>query len=141
MVERCNRTLLDMLATAAHNTIHQTAWDLYIQKVCLAYNSSIHSSTEFSPLFSYVWAGSEIADRLMYRSNPIEQTTLPEYVQKLKDGLENAYFLVREQCESEHKKLRVLMMRRSTINHLPVVSHQLHREVSSENFIIRGRVH
>ena len=40
----------------------------------------------------------------MYRSNPIEQTTLPEYVQKLKDGLENAHFLVREQCESEHKK-------------------------------------
>ena len=40
----------------------------------------------------------------MYRSNPIEQTTLPEYVQKLKDSLEKAYFLVREQCESEHKK-------------------------------------
>eukprot|EP00731_Ephydatia_muelleri_P014191 Em0007g1501a len=61
MVERCNRTLLDMLATTAHN--YPSDWDLYIRK-----------------------------------------TTLPEYVQKLKDGLENAYCLVRERCEAEHKR-------------------------------------
>eukprot|EP00731_Ephydatia_muelleri_P019301 Em0012g126a len=61
MVERFNRTLLDMLATTAHN--HPSDWDLYIRK-----------------------------------------TTLPEYVQKLKDGLENAYCLVRERCEAEHKR-------------------------------------
>eukprot|EP00731_Ephydatia_muelleri_P014212 Em0007g1522a len=48
--------------------------------------------------------GREVKLPIDYRSNPIEQTTLPEYVQKLKDGLEKAYFLVREQCESEHKK-------------------------------------
>ena len=47
MVKRFNRTLLDMLATTAHN--HPSDWDLYIRKVCLAYNSSIHSSTGFSP--------------------------------------------------------------------------------------------
>ena len=35
---------------------------------------------------------------LMYGSN---RTTLPEYVQKLKDGLENAYCLVRERCERQ----------------------------------------
>ena len=29
---------------------------------------------------------------------------VPEYVQKLKDGLENAYCLVRERCEAEHKR-------------------------------------
>ena len=51
-------TLLDMLATTAHN--HPSDCDLYIRKFCLAYNSSIHSSTG---IFSYVWAGSEIADR------------------------------------------------------------------------------
>ena len=97
MVKRFNRTLLDMLATTAHN--HPSDWDLYIRKFCLVYNSSIHSSTGFSPFFSYVWAGSEIADR---GSNPIEQTTLPEYV--LKDALGNAYCLVRERCEAEHKR-------------------------------------
>eukprot|EP00731_Ephydatia_muelleri_P020755 Em0013g482a len=61
MVERFNRTLLDLLATTAHN--HPSDWDLYIRK-----------------------------------------TTLPEYVQKLKDGLENAYCLVRERCEAEPKR-------------------------------------
>ena len=86
MVERFNRTILDMLATTAHN--HPSDWDLYIRKVCLAYNSSIHSSTGFSPFFLMFGREVKLPIDLMYGSNPIEQTTLPEYVQKLKDGLE-----------------------------------------------------
>ena len=102
MVERFNRTLLDMLATTAHN--HPSDWDLYIRKVCLAYNSSIHSSTGFSPFFLMFGREVKLPIDLMYGSNPFEQTTLPEYAQKRKDGLENAYCLGRERCEAEHKR-------------------------------------
>ena len=101
MVERFNRTLLDMLATTAH---HPSDWDLYIWKVCLAYNSSTHSSTGFRTFFLMFGREVKLPIDLMYGSNPIEQATLPEYVQKLKDGLENAYCLVRERCEAEHKR-------------------------------------
>ena len=44
----------------------------------------------------------------MYGSYPQEQTTAIEYVQKLKDGLRDAYSLVRERCEAEHKKQKSL---------------------------------
>ncbi|KAL5517635.1 hypothetical protein EMCRGX_G003217 [Ephydatia muelleri] len=43
MVERFNQTLLDMLSTAVGN--HQADWQQHIRKLCLAYNSSVHSST------------------------------------------------------------------------------------------------
>ena len=49
MVERFNRTLLDMLATTIGN--HQADWQHHISKLCLAYNLSIHSTTGFSPFF------------------------------------------------------------------------------------------
>eukprot|EP00731_Ephydatia_muelleri_P037037 Em0384g2a len=49
MVERFNRTLLDMLSTAVGN--HQADWQQHIRKLCLAYNSSVHSSTGFTPFF------------------------------------------------------------------------------------------
>ena len=69
IVERFNRTLLDMLATTAHN--HPSDWDLYIRKVCLAYNSSIHSSTGFSPFFLMFGREVKLPIDLMYGSNPI----------------------------------------------------------------------
>ena len=75
MVERFNRTLSDMLATTAHN--HPSDWDFYIRKVCLAYNSSIHSSTGFSPFFLMFGREVKLPIDVMYGSNPIEQTTLP----------------------------------------------------------------
>ena len=49
MVERFNRTLLDMLSTAVGN--RQADWQQHICKLCLDYNCSIHSSTGFTPFF------------------------------------------------------------------------------------------
>ena len=43
MVERFNRTLLDMLATAVGD--NPADWENYIHKLCFAYNTSVHSST------------------------------------------------------------------------------------------------
>ena len=104
MVERFNRTLLDMLATTAHN--HPS--DLYIRKVCLAYNSSSHSTIGFSPFFLMFGHEVKLPVDLMYGSNPQEQTTAIEYVQKLKDGLRDAYSQVHELCEAEHKRQKSL---------------------------------
>ena len=49
MVERFNRTLLDMLSTTVGD--HPSNWEHNLRKVCLAYNSSVHASTGFSPFF------------------------------------------------------------------------------------------
>lgn len=46
-VERQNRTLQDMLATFASE--HRDDWDLWIDSVVFAYNTSCHQSTGYSP--------------------------------------------------------------------------------------------
>ncbi len=49
MVERLNRTLKDQLAKYICES--EGEWDKYLPQVELAYNSSVHSSTGFSPFF------------------------------------------------------------------------------------------
>ena len=49
VVEQFNRTLLDMLATTTGNHPHD--WEIHLRKVCLAYNTSVHSTTGYSPFY------------------------------------------------------------------------------------------
>ena len=47
LVERQNRTFKSMQACYVHN--NHSNWDLYLQAVAFAYNTSIHSTTGYSP--------------------------------------------------------------------------------------------
>ena len=49
MVERFNRTLLNMLATTAEK--HPFDWESQLRPLCLAYNTSVHPTTGYSPFF------------------------------------------------------------------------------------------
>ncbi len=49
MVERFNRTLLAMLSTCIEK--HPFEWEDHLRKVCLAYNTSTHSTTGHTPFF------------------------------------------------------------------------------------------
>ena len=48
-IERFNRTLLNMLSTCLDH--HNSDWDMYVSKVCMAYNSSVQSTTGYSPFY------------------------------------------------------------------------------------------
>eukprot|EP00731_Ephydatia_muelleri_P007461 Em0003g1709a len=106
MVERFNRTLLDMLSTAVGN--HQADWQQHIRKLCLAYNSSVHSSTGFTPFFLMFGRQAKLPIDLMYGTNQMEPNTTSEYARCLKDALQEAYALVRERCQAEHKRQKEL---------------------------------
>ena len=49
LVECFNRTLLSMLATSTEN--HPFDWEQQLRKVCMAYNTSVQSSTGFTPFY------------------------------------------------------------------------------------------
>ena len=49
LVERFNRTLLNMLATTAKD--NSLNWEQYLHPVCFAYNTSTHSSTGLTPFY------------------------------------------------------------------------------------------
>ena len=106
MVERFNRTLLDMLATTTRN--HPDDWEHYVRKVCMAYNSSVHSSTGFSPFFLMFGREAKLPVDLMYGSNPTEAKPVSDYALQLKMSLQSAYSLVREQCKAEHRRQKAL---------------------------------
>eukprot|EP00731_Ephydatia_muelleri_P037157 Em0403g6a len=108
MVERFNRTLLDMLSTAVDN--HQADWQQHIRKLCLAYNSSVHSSTGFTPFFLMFGRQAKLPIDLMYGTNQMEPNTTSEYARCLKDALQEAYALVRERCQTEHKRQKELKL-------------------------------
>ena len=71
----------------------------------MAYHSSVHSSTGFSPFF--LMFGHEPVD-LMYESNLMETKTVSGYALQLKRGLQNAYALVREHCKADHRRQKAL---------------------------------
>ena len=94
MVERFNRTLQDMLAIAVGN--YPADWEVYIRKLCFAYNTSVHSSTGYSPFFLMFGRQATIPIDLMFPLDKEQQKEVPEYVHQLREGLQAAYSLVRE---------------------------------------------
>ena len=64
LVEEFNRTLLDMLATTTKN--HPFDWEDQLRKVCMAYNTSVHSSTRFTPFYLMFGCQANLPIDLMY---------------------------------------------------------------------------
>ncbi|KAL5471624.1 hypothetical protein EMCRGX_G029761 [Ephydatia muelleri] len=101
MGERFNRTLLDMLATTVNN---QSDWDQCIRKLCMTYNSSVHSSTGYTPFYLMFGRQARLPVDLMYGTGPSDSFTAGEYATELRNALHNAYAVVREKCNAEHKR-------------------------------------
>ena len=94
MVERFNRTLISMLALFVED--NQANWDVLLPYVMLAYRSSVHSSTEFTP-YKVVF-GQEIilpVDLMLNLSGGERFPTATEYVSRLADTLSTVIGAVR----------------------------------------------
>ena len=101
LVERFNRTLLDMLATTTRR--HPFDWETQIRKVCMAYNTSVHSSTGFTPFYLMFGREARLPIDLMYGTGNNDITTT-EYATQLKKGLEDAYECAREKLGASHER-------------------------------------
>ena len=99
LVERFNRTLIGMLAATVEE--HPGDWDKHLRAVCMAYNTSVHPSTGFSPFFMMFGRQAKIPLDLVYGSTPTEEVTYPEHVRRIKSTLEEAYSRVREHMDTK----------------------------------------
>ncbi|KRZ64276.1 hypothetical protein T08_7923, partial [Trichinella sp. T8] len=82
-----NRTLLDMLAKASID--HPEDWDVYLDRVLLAYRTSVHCTTGATP--SRVLFGRELrlpVDLMYGVPTDAQVRSAGEYVQHLRRDLE-----------------------------------------------------
>ena len=110
LVERLNRTLLSMLAATVHE--HPGDWDKKLRLVCMAYNTSVHQSTGFSPFFLLFGRQARLPVDLAYGTAPMEEMTTQEYVRNLRQTLEEAYSTVRNRTGAGLERQKELYNRK-----------------------------
>ena len=89
LVERFNRTLINMLAATVHD--HLTQWESHLKKMCMAYNTSVHPSTGFSPFYLMFGRDAKLPVDIVYGCAPEEPLPQHEYARRLKDTLQKAF--------------------------------------------------
>ena len=103
VVERFNRTLLDMLATTTGNHPHD--WEIHLRKVCLAYNTSVHSTTGYSPFYLMFGRQARLPiDIMCGTTKPSTNTTYGDFASRMQHTLEEAYDTARGRTKAKHER-------------------------------------
>lgn len=101
LIERFNRTLLQMLATCVDK--HPFEWEEYVKKVCMAYNTSTQATTGYSPFFLMFGRKPRLPIDVMY-GIPNDTSTLPTFVRKLKHTLTEAFDAARSNVSVQQER-------------------------------------
>ena len=89
LVERFNRTLLDMLATAATN--YPFDWQ-HLCPLCMAYNTSVHTTTGYSPFYLMFGRQARMPINIAYgQLQPSETPSPAAYASELHRRLQDVY--------------------------------------------------
>ena len=102
LVERCNRTLQDMIATTISE--HPFDWEEALPKVQMAYNLSVHSTTGYSPFFLTYGREARLPVDIVYGTQSLASSTVDTYAQKSCKLLEESFNRVREHLLAGHQK-------------------------------------
>ena len=89
-----------MLATTIND--HPASWEEHLQKVIMAYNTSVQATTGYSPFFLMFGREARLPVDLMYGSTPSSTTIVTEYAAQLSATLRNAYACARDNSLTEH---------------------------------------
>ena len=137
LVERFNRTLLDMLATCSKD--HPFNWEQQIRKVCMAYNTSVHPSTGFTPFYLMFGRQARLPVDIMFGTSKPQSQSPNEYAATLKKQLTSAFDMAHKQMGRQHmrqkefydKKLHGQPYQKGDLVwlHSPVVKRGQHRKL------------
>ena len=107
VIERMNRTLQNMLAKCVEED--QRDWSMKLPYVMMAYRSSVHESTGFSPQFLVQGRELTLPIDVMY-PNPDQAplTTLDDFVYKRKKAFQRAFELVRSHLHQNQTRRNAL---------------------------------
>ncbi|KRZ41715.1 Retrovirus-related Pol polyprotein from transposon [Trichinella pseudospiralis] len=103
LVEQMNRTLQDLLAKASID--HPDDWDVHLDRVLLAYRSSVHHTTDATPTRVIFRREMRLPVELVYglpKGAPEE--SVGEYTRRLGENLEQVYEAVRGRAGREQRR-------------------------------------
>ncbi|KAL5515018.1 hypothetical protein EMCRGX_G000127 [Ephydatia muelleri] len=105
MVERFNRTLLNMLSIAVGED--EMSWDLQLPLLLLAYRTSVHDTTGTSPFELMYGREVRLPEDIMFALPATVETARADYKGTLKRRLQHAYQLVRKHTrrQQEHQNM------------------------------------
>ena len=101
LVERFNRTLVDMLAVTAKDNPFD--WENHVRAVCMAYNTSVQTTTGYSPFYLMFGRQAKMPiDITLGISDPESASWTPAtYASALRTNLTSAYENVRNKMGSQ----------------------------------------
>ena len=111
VIEEMNRTLLNMLAKCIDED--QTNWSVKLPNVLMAYRSSVHESTGFTP--HYLVFGHEISLPLDVMYHPPPSTTptdVHDWVSQKEEAFRQAYEFVRRNATTQQRRRNNLYNKR-----------------------------
>ena len=89
-----------MLATTSHD--HPFDWEDQLPKVCMAYNTSVHATTGYTPFYLMFGRQVRLPIDIVYGTK-VRQAPASEYASLTKQALEEAYGLVRKKLQTAHE--------------------------------------
>ena len=105
MVERFNRTLLNMLGTMSEK--QKSDWKSHVPTLTHAYNAAMHESTGFSPFFLMFGRHPRLAiDAFLGIRSSEERKSHQDYADKLKNCLSDAYKCASEEAAHKGEKYK-----------------------------------
>ena len=102
LVERFNRTLLNILSTCASD--HPFDWEQHICKVCFAYNSTVQTSTGYTPFYLMFGRLARLPLDVIYGMPEPAIQSPSEYDKVLHKQMTEAFALVRSKLATQHER-------------------------------------
>ena len=109
LVERYNRTLLDMLATASKGNPND--WERYVRPVCFAYNTSVQSSTGYTPHYLMFGREARLPVDLQFGTSSPDTLSPDQYARRLQSILSYVYQLARDSIGNVQERQETLYNR------------------------------
>ena len=89
-----NQTLLDKLSTTVHS--HPLDWEENITKVCMAHNTSVKATTEYSPFYLMFGRNACLPVDVMFPTDkPAADVSFGEYAKMTSESMEKAFNIAR----------------------------------------------
>ena len=113
IIERWHRTIVGILRTMGQAM--QSDWDLGVKAACLAYNTTVHTSTGQTPFFATFGREATVPVHWIYPTpKPDREMELSDWTETMQERFQQAYSGMREQQQK--------MIRRNAQYYKPIMS-------------------